>query len=109
MSIGITIKQLTTNVFVVALIALSMVALSPAPKASAACSWNKYQITWGQVGIRELPASTSQIMAYGYYGQIYYGPHGGVLTNYTKIQYNVGGNYAYGYIPNGSRVYLGCF
>ena len=79
-----------------------------AKKAVAACSVSKFQITWGQVGVRHTRDINSQIDAYRYYGQIVYGATGGTYAGMTQIVYDAGGAYVNGYIPEGSRAYISC-
>lgn len=78
-------------------------------QASAACSTSQFRITWGQVGVRQWPSRDAYIVAYGYYGQYVYGPTGGTNNGWTYIRVFDGHYYVYGYIPQDSRVYTGCF
>lgn len=79
-----------------------------ATKASACVS--TFKIVWSQVGVRDGRYSGAYIFTYRYQGQYVYGPIGGTYGGFTEINVAdpITGGARSGYIPDGSRVYVGC-
>ncbi len=112
---GQRINRLIIGPMVVVVASMGLTLFSPlslgslGPKtASAACTWNYYRITWGEVAVRAAPGSPN-IITYKYYGNVERGLHGWSHSGWTHLKVDVGGGiYKDGAIPENSRTYMGC-